>query len=146
MSGKSSQDYQQDYTRPQLREKLKEDIKASDKGAKAGQWSARKSQLLTKEYEKRGGDYKHKGHKTPSQKSLSQWTEEDWQTVDNTVAIKHGKTVRYLPKEVWQQLSAEEKTKTNALKVAGSKQGNQTIKNPDEVRALLRAMHAKHAQ
>ena len=54
------------YTDSDLREKIKEEIKASDKGGKPGQWSARKSQLLTKEYEKRGGGYK--GNKGESQK------------------------------------------------------------------------------
>ena len=44
------------YTDPELREQIKEEIKESDKGGKKGQWSARKSQLLTREYEKRGGE------------------------------------------------------------------------------------------
>ena len=43
------------YTDPELRERIKEEIKASDKGGKKGQWSARKSRLLAREYEKRGG-------------------------------------------------------------------------------------------
>ena len=146
MPNKSSQDYQQDYTEPQLREKLKEKIKMSDKGGKSGQWSARKSQLLTKEYEKQGGDYKHKGHKTPTQKKLSQWTEENWQTADNSVAIKRKETVRYLPREIWEKLSEEEKTKTNAIKITGTKQGKQMIKNSHEVREMLKRTHAKHRQ
>ena len=55
------------YTDQDFRQKIKEEIKASDKGGKPGQWSARKSQLLTKEYEKRGGGYK--GNKGESQKT-----------------------------------------------------------------------------
>jgi hypothetical protein len=39
------------YTDPELRERIKEEIKESDKGGKKGQWSARKSQLLTHKYE-----------------------------------------------------------------------------------------------
>jgi hypothetical protein len=46
------------YTDPELREKIKEEIKASGKGSEPGQWSARKSQLLVKEYEKAGGGYR----------------------------------------------------------------------------------------
>ena len=46
------------YTAPELRERIKEEIKESDKGGRPGQWSARKSQLLTREYERRGGGYK----------------------------------------------------------------------------------------
>ena len=51
----AKQDYEEKYTHPELREKIKEEIKASDKGGEKGQWSARKSQLLTQEYEKQGG-------------------------------------------------------------------------------------------
>jgi len=46
------------YTHPRMREEIKEQIKADDKGGKKDQWSARKSQLLTQTYEKRGGGYK----------------------------------------------------------------------------------------
>jgi hypothetical protein len=46
------------YTRPALRKKLFEKIKAGDKGGKAGQWSARKAQMLAKEYKAAGGGYK----------------------------------------------------------------------------------------
>lgn len=47
------------YTKPSMRKKLFESIKASaTHGTKAGQWSARKSQLLAKEYKRRGGGYK----------------------------------------------------------------------------------------
>lgn len=77
MAAKTKQDYAKDYTKPQLREELKEKIKQSDKGGKSGQWSARKSQLLVKEYEAHGGGHKHSGKRTDSQKSLQQWTEED---------------------------------------------------------------------
>ena len=66
------------YTDPELRERIKEEIKASDKGGEPGQWSARKAQLLTKEYEKAGGGYK--GEKDEDQKHLEQWTEDEWQT------------------------------------------------------------------
>ena len=72
------------YTDQDFRQKIKEEIKASDKGGKPGQWSARKSQLLTKEYEKRGGGYT--GNKGESQKNLEKWTEEDWQTQKATRA------------------------------------------------------------
>ena len=39
------------YTDPELRERLKEEIMQSDKGGEPGHWSARKSQLLVREYE-----------------------------------------------------------------------------------------------
>ena len=46
------------YTKPALRERLFKKIKAGTRGGKAGQWSARKAQLLAKEYEAAGGGYK----------------------------------------------------------------------------------------
>ena len=98
MPTKTAKDYKKDYTKPELREQLKENIKQENKGGKSGEWSARKSQLLVKEYKKQGGSYNNAGKKTSAQKSLTQWTTEDWQTVDNKAAIRDGETVRYLPK------------------------------------------------
>jgi len=46
------------YTKPTMRKRLFEKIKAGTKGGKAGQWSARKAQLLAKEYKAKGGGYK----------------------------------------------------------------------------------------
>ena len=46
------------YTKPALRKRLFEKIKAGTKGGKAGQWSARKAQLLASEYKKAGGGYR----------------------------------------------------------------------------------------
>ncbi len=46
------------YTKPALRKRLFERIKRGTKGGKAGQWSARKAQLLAAEYKKAGGGYK----------------------------------------------------------------------------------------
>ena len=46
------------YTKPGLRKRLFQRIKAGTKGGKAGQWSARKAQMLAKAYKKAGGGYK----------------------------------------------------------------------------------------
>jgi len=46
------------YTKPALRKRIFERIKAGTKGGKAGQWSARKAQLLAKEYKASGGGYR----------------------------------------------------------------------------------------
>ena len=77
MAEKKSTEYAKDYTKPKLREQLKEQIKQGSKGGEAGHWSARKSQLLKHEYEKNGGDYKHKGTLTSEQKHLKQWSKKD---------------------------------------------------------------------
>ena len=46
------------YTKPSLRKRIFSRIKAGTKGGKAGQWSARKAQMLAKAYKKAGGGYK----------------------------------------------------------------------------------------
>jgi hypothetical protein len=118
-----------EYTKPKLRERIKEKIKASDKGGKKGQWSARKSQLLTQEYEKQGGGYK--GPKDKRQKSLENWGKEDWQTKEGESRArgKNGETQRYLPKKAWEQLSDKEKKATDTKKRKASKSGKQHVSN-----------------
>jgi hypothetical protein len=47
------------YTKPGMRKALFEKIKSAPvQGTKAGQWSARKAQLLAKQYKEKGGGYK----------------------------------------------------------------------------------------
>lgn len=47
------------YTKPGMRKSLFESIKSQAvQGTAAGQWSARKAQLLAKKYKERGGGYK----------------------------------------------------------------------------------------
>jgi hypothetical protein len=47
------------YTKPGMRKSLFESIKSqATQGTAAGQWSARKSQLLAKRYKAAGGGYK----------------------------------------------------------------------------------------
>lgn len=46
------------YTKPTMRKSLFRRIKASDKGGKPGQWSARKAQMLAKQYKAKGGGYR----------------------------------------------------------------------------------------
>ena len=129
------------YTDSDLREKIKEEIKASDKGGKPGQWSARKSQLLTKEYEKRGGGYK--GNKGESQKNLEKWTEEDWQTQEGDSRARSGdETARYLPKEAWEKLSDDEQREAENKKREGSRQGQQHVANTDEAKQAHKGSQA----
>ena len=117
MSGKTAEDYADDYTDPELRARLKEEIKAGDRGGRAGQWSARKSQLLVSEYEAQGGGYRHEGERTESQQHLHRWTEQDWYTADGGTDARDGdQTARYLPDAAWQLLSPEEQQATDRAK------------------------------
>lgn len=56
--GTSSVNAAGNYTKPEMRKRLFDHIKASGKGAAPGQWSARKSQMLAKQYKEKGGGYK----------------------------------------------------------------------------------------
>jgi len=47
------------YTKPELRKRLFNQIKGqATQGTRAGQWSARKAQLLAKKYKEAGGGYR----------------------------------------------------------------------------------------
>lgn len=47
------------YTKPEMRKQLFNRIKAQAvQGTEAGQWSARKAQLLAKQYKAKGGGYR----------------------------------------------------------------------------------------
>ena len=44
-------------TKPSMRKAIFNRIKRSGKGGKPGQWSARKAQMLAKQYKAKGGGY-----------------------------------------------------------------------------------------
>ena len=46
------------YTKPGMRKRLFQSIKSGTKGGDAGQWSARKAQMLAKRNKEKGGGYK----------------------------------------------------------------------------------------
>ena len=57
MAAKSKVNESGNYTKPTMRKALFEKIKGGSKGGDSGQWSARKSMMLAKEYKARGGGY-----------------------------------------------------------------------------------------
>jgi hypothetical protein len=121
------------YTKPALRESIKKRILAGTKGGKAGQWSARKAQLVAQAYEKAGGGYS--GSKTSKQKSLSKWTKEEWGTRSGKPSTQGPKATgeRYLPKKARQSLSAAEYAKTSAKKREDLRKGKQFSKQPKSI-------------
>lgn len=59
MKKKSTVNKSGNYTKPTLRKKLFQSIKSrAIMGTRAGQWSARKAQLLAKSYKSKGGGYR----------------------------------------------------------------------------------------
>ena len=130
------------YTKPELREKIKELVTAGEKGGRAGQWSARKAQLVTHEYEAQGGGYRHP--RSAAQKSLKQWGDEKWHTADNKKATRGKKTHRYLPDTAWKKLSKAERKATDRKKVAASTRGKQFVANtPAAAKARKQATRHK---
>ncbi|KAK5676962.1 hypothetical protein LTS10_010726 [Elasticomyces elasticus] len=120
------------YTDPDLRDEVKQEIQASDKGGAPGQWSARKAQFMASEYKKRGGGYNtDKKDQDESQKHLSKWSEEEWQTKEGSGTAKQdgGTRKRYLPEKAWEKMSEEEKQQTEDKKEEGSKEGKQFVEN-----------------
>ena len=56
--GKSTVNKAGNYTKPTMRKSLFNKIKAGGKGGAPGQWSARKAQMLAKQYKAAGGGYR----------------------------------------------------------------------------------------
>lgn len=121
------------YTDIALRERIKKRVMAGEKGGKAGQWSARKAQLLAQEYEKAGGGYT--GSKTAAQKSLSKWTKEDWGTRSGKPSTQGSKATgeRYLPKAAREALSPQEYGASTRAKREATKAGKQFSKQPKAI-------------
>ena len=46
------------YTKPGMRKRMFQRIKAGSKGGAKGQWSARKAQMLARQYKAKGGGYR----------------------------------------------------------------------------------------
>jgi hypothetical protein len=58
MKSKSKVNQSGNYTKPTMRKQLFNKIKAGTKGGDPNEWSARKAQLLAREYKAKGGSYK----------------------------------------------------------------------------------------
>lgn len=124
------------YTKPELRKRIVAAVKAGTQGGKAGQWSARKAQLVAQRYEKAGGGYT--GSRTKAQKNLSKWTKEKWTTSDGKPAIRTSGTTRYLPEKAWDKLTPQQKQATNRKKLQASKRGKQFVANTKAARTAGR--------
>ncbi|WP_084473832.1 hypothetical protein [Deinococcus pimensis] len=126
------------YTDPALRARLKDEIQRGDRGGKPGQWSARKSQLLVREYEAHGGGYTTRS-RDDAARSLTEWGDEDWRTVKGGGDARHGQRVeRYLPKAVWNMLSEDERREAVRTKDEATRKGEQHVAWPDSVREAMR--------
>jgi hypothetical protein len=131
------------YTKPQLRARIVAAVKAGTAGGNAGQWSARKAQIVAQRYEKAGGGYT--GAKTSKQKSLTKWTSEKWTTKSGKPSTQGHKATgeRYLPKKAIESLSSKEYAATTKKKREGIKSGKQFVPNTKAARTAGRAARKK---
>jgi hypothetical protein len=67
----------------------------------------------------------------PSQKSLSNWTNQDWRTKSGKPSKQTGE--RYLPASAIKALSPSEYAATTAAKRAGTRAGKQFVKQPKSI-------------
>jgi hypothetical protein len=129
------------YTKPELRESIKKRIMAGSRGGRAGQWSARKAQLVAQEYRRAGGGYRGKPAKT--QRSLKKWTRERWTTADGKPALRKGRMTRYLPAAAWKRLTPAQRRATIAKKLSGDKKGRQFVSNTQRAAGASRNARGK---
>jgi hypothetical protein len=122
------------YTKPSLRNRIKNQVMAGTQGGKAGQWSARKAQLVAQKYKAAGGGYT--GAKTSKQKSLTKWTSEKWTTKSGKPSTQGPKATgeRYLPKKAIESLSSKEYAATTKKKREGTAKGKQFVPNTKAAR------------
>ena len=110
-------------------------IAKADWGTKANQWSARKAQALTDEYEEAMKGKGKKAYKTSkrtkTQKSLKKWGDQKWKTKSGQDSSKTGE--RYLPEKAIKALTDKEYKKTSDKKRQDTKKGKQFSDQPKEV-------------
>ncbi len=124
------------YTKPGLRAKIVAAVKAGSQGGKPGQWSARKSQIVTQRYKKAGGGYK--GAKAEPQKSLTKWTKQEWTTKSGKPSTQGPKATgeRYLPKKAIKAMSSKEYAATTKKKREDTAKGKQFSKQPKKAASI----------
>ena len=131
------------YDQPQLRMRLRQRIMAGSRGGRAGQWSARKAQLLSQAYEQAGGGYT--GPRTAAQRRLRRWSAERWRTSDGRPAIQGSSTRRYLPAAAWRRLTPGQRAATNRKKLEGSRAGRQFVANTRAAAQAGRRVRSRRA-
>jgi len=78
--------------------------------------------------------------KSKSQKSLSQWTKQDWKTKSGKPSAKTGE--RYLPAKAIKSLSDSEYAATTKAKRQGTKAGKQFVAQPKKIAEKVKPFRA----
>jgi hypothetical protein len=124
------------HNNPALWNKLKDKIMKGDKGGKAGQWSARKAQILVKSYVDNGGGFIGKKSKD---NSLVKWTKQNWMTKSGLPSLVTGE--RYLPEKAIKALTSDEYNKTSDIKRHALELGHQFSAQPRSIINQIRRFY-----
>jgi len=140
-------DYDATYGKEQakIRRRLKNKIMGQAiMGTKAGQWSARKSQELKRQYEaacEKRGLRAYKGNKTKSQDNLSKWSRQKWGTASGKKSSKTGEP--YFPAKAIEALKDRGLyAKAKRQKQAATKAGKQHARYSDDIRDVVKPFRA----
>ena len=129
-----------------IRRTLKNKIKKQAiMGTKAGQWSARKSQELKRQYEaacSKKGLQPYKGSKTKKQQDLSDWSKQKWKTASGKKSSTTGEP--YFPAKAVAALKQKNLySKAKQQKKAATKAGKQNARYSDDIRAVVKQFRAE---
>jgi hypothetical protein len=107
-------------------------------GTKAGQWSARKSQELKRQYEaacQRAGLKPYKGQKTKKQQDLTDWSKQGWRTASGKKSSTTGEP--YFPAKAVAALKQKGLyAKAKKQKQAATKAGKQNARYSDDIQVM----------
>ena len=145
---KKLREYEKTYGKKQakIRMRLKRKIyKEKSMGTKAGQWSARKSQKLKREYEEaceRADLNPYKGRKTEKQDDLEDWSDQKWKTSSGKKSSKTGEP--YFPAKAVEALKKKGLyTKAKRQKAKATKEGKQNARYSDDIRKVVAKYRAE---
>lgn len=129
-----------------IRRRLKKKIKKQAiMGTKAGQWSARKSQELKRQYEaacQRAGLKPYKGQKTKKQQDLTDWSDQGWRTASGKKSSTTGEP--YFPAKAVAALKQKGLySKAKKQKQAATKAGKQNARYSDDIRAVVKQFRSE---
>ena len=149
MSAEDNYDSTYGVKQAKIRRKLKNKIKKQAiMGTKAGQWSARKSQELKRQYEaacSKKGLKPYKGQKTKSQDNLSKWSKQGWKTASGKKSSVTGEP--YFPAKAVTALKQKNLyAKAKRQKQAATKAGKQNARYSDDIRAVVKQYRAEDSE
>jgi len=146
MSAEDNYDATYGVKQAKIRRRLKKKIKKQAiMGTKAGQWSARKSQELKRQYEaacQRAGLKPYKGQKTKKQQDLTDWSKQGWRTASGKKSSTTGEP--YFPAKAVAALKQKGLyAKAKKQKQAATKAGKQNARYSDDIRKVVAKYRAE---